>query len=89
MALEDSISAVTVVNHVPKHIFSIRPHMICQSSKRLQGFQGKVVSLSGLGIKVDKKLKGALSREFCCFQVDLMLKSLPGTFTRSQNAQMG
>ena len=33
-------------------------------------------------------LKGALSREFCCFQLHLLLKSLPGTFTRSQNAQM-
>ena len=33
-------------------------------------------------------VKGALSREFCCFQLYLLLKSLPGTFTRSQNVQM-
>ena len=33
-------------------------------------------------------IKGALSREFCCFQLHSLLKSLPGTFTRSQNAQM-
>ena len=33
-------------------------------------------------------LKGALSQEFCCFQLHSLLKSLPGTFTRSQNAQM-
>ena len=33
-------------------------------------------------------IKGALSQEFCCFQLHLLLKSLPGTFTCSQNAQM-
>ena len=34
------------------------------------------------------QLKGALSQEFCCFQLHSLLKSLPGTFTRSPNAQM-
>ena len=34
------------------------------------------------------QLKGALSQEFCCFQLHSLLKSLPGTFTLSQNAQM-
>ena len=33
-------------------------------------------------------LKGALSREFCCFQLHSLLKSLPVTLSRSQNAQM-
>ena len=33
-------------------------------------------------------LKGALSQEFCFFQLHSSLKSLPGTFTRSQYAQM-
>ena len=33
-------------------------------------------------------LKGALSLEFCCFQLHSSLKSLPGTFTCSQNVQM-
>ena len=34
------------------------------------------------------RIKGALSQEFCCFQLHSLLKSLPGTLTRSQNAQM-
>ena len=31
-------------------------------------------------------LKGALSRGFCCFQLHSLLKSLPCTFIRPQNA---
>ena len=34
------------------------------------------------------KLKGALSQDFCRFQLHSLLKSLPGTSTRSENAQM-
>ena len=32
--------------------------------------------------------KEALSQEFCCFQLHLLVKFLPSTFPRSQNAQM-
>ena len=32
--------------------------------------------------------KGALSQAFCCFQLHSLLKSLPSTFSRSQNAQI-
>ena len=35
-----------------------------------------------------EEVKGALSQEFCCFQLHSSLTSLPGTFPRSQNAQM-
>ena len=51
-------------------------------------------AFSGLQIKqmrqtkLEEYLKGALSQEFCCFQLHSFLKSLPGTFTHSQNAQM-
>ena len=38
--------------------------------------------------KFSTALKGALSLEFFCFQLHLLLKSLPGTLTCSQNAQM-
>ena len=33
-------------------------------------------------------LRSTVRQEFCCFQLHLLLKSLSGTFTRSQNAQM-
>ena len=36
----------------------------------------------------EKVIKGTLSQEFCCFQLHSLLKSLPGTSTRYQNAQM-
>ena len=39
-------------------------------------------------IQVKMRLKGALSQVFSCFQLHLLLKSLPGTFSHSQNAQI-
>ena len=38
-------------------------------------------------VSIRLEFKGALSQEFCCFQLHSLLKSLPGTFTCSQNAQ--
>ena len=43
--------------------------------------------LEKINKEVNEVFKGALS-QFRCFQLHSLLKSLPGTFTRSQNAQM-
>ena len=38
--------------------------------------------------RITQVLKELCQGGFCCFQLHSLLKSLPGTFTHSQNAQM-